>query len=158
MLNCIFGSLFFSWSLTVSCRNNIIFDASLCKCLFLGHKLSQAWAKPLLLLLHVCGKGQRGGRHTARSKLSGLQREEGGERRLGLSAAWVSKLRLLHMLIKSVPGQWHTGNTKRPHLNCTGNMKSISTHSQTFKDFQPNLAFLQPETPLSCGVMRIQPG
>lgn len=30
-------------------------------------------------------------------------------------------------------------------------------HSQAFKDFQLNSGFLQPETPMSCGAMCIQP-
>lgn len=101
MLNCIFGSLLFSWSLTVSCRNDIIFDVSLCKCLFLGHKRSQTGAK-LSLLLHVRAEGWGGRWDTARPQLLVLrgtqrgevcwQHGEGDDSTCSVTARWVATL------------------------------------------------------------------
>lgn len=115
MLNCIFGSLLFSWSLTVSCRNDIIFDVSLCKCLFLGHKRSQTGAK-LSLLLHVRAEGWGGRWDTARPQLlvlRGTQRGEvcwkhgeGDDSTCSVTARWVATLLQESVLLHYTGNPW----------------------------------------------------
>lgn len=111
-----FFFFFFSWSLTVSSRNNIIFDVSLCKRLFLGDRkksgVGETLAPPATC---VRGRGREGDDTQRDPTLSGPQREEGGEMRLGLPAAWASKLRrrLLDLLVNGAPGQRQPGKAKR---------------------------------------------
>lgn len=117
-------------------------------------KKVKAWAKPSLLLLCACGKGKRGRQDSKTQHFLVLRgRERGGGMRLGVLAAWDSKLRrrLLGLLINSVAGRRQPGNAPRTAFVSHGLTRGVFPCTpKPLRTFSWIQGFSRAETPLSC--------